>query len=78
MMRFAGPEEAVMSTLGIVDEMVTRNKGKKLRIAKDDAENEMIWKARKVSFALVLAVCARKLTLLFSAGSILESTTFDW
>lgn len=50
MMRFSSPlEEVVNVALDKVKEIVARNGGRPLRVAKDDKESNKIWGARKVS-----------------------------
>jgi D-lactate dehydrogenase (cytochrome) len=49
MMRFSSPlEEVVSAALDKVKEIVARNGGRPMRIAKDDKESNKIWGARKV------------------------------
>lgn len=53
MMRFSSPlEEVVNAALDKVKEIVAKNGGRPLRVAKDDKESNKIWQARKVRFFL--------------------------
>ncbi|GJN91223.1 hypothetical protein Rhopal_004241-T1 [Rhodotorula paludigena] len=51
LMRFSNPSEAVnQASLETVKAIVQREGGRELRIAKDDQENEELWKARKSQY----------------------------
>lgn len=58
LMRFSSPLESVLlSSLDRVREIVEMNEGAELRVAKDEAENELLWKARKVCSASCSSSC---------------------
>lgn len=64
LMRFSNPSEAVnQASLETVKAIVQREGGRELRIAKDDQENEELWKARKVSSPLPVGYLASTLEL---------------
>jgi FAD/FMN-containing dehydrogenase len=55
LMRFSAlTDEVNQMALAKVGEIVGRNGGSALRVAKDEEENELLWKARKVRFACLL------------------------
>lgn len=64
LMRFSNPDEnANYANLEVVRRLVEQNGGRELQVARNEEENEQLWKARKArDHGALCAVCQNKLT----------------